>query len=105
MGLVDVQDVFQGCIDRETEICGEKPLLIATSAKAFDHKTISYQKGQELIKNSKNTILVFGTGYGLAPEILDLSDHLLEPIYGKDNYNHLSVRSAAAIIIDRLCGR
>lgn len=104
-GLVNVQADFQSCIEREHTLVGEKPLLIATSAKAFDHKTISYQRGRELIEQHKSTILVFGTGYGLAPEILEQADFLLEPIYGRDDYNHLSVRSAAAIILDRLVAR
>lgn len=102
MGLVNVQSDFAGCIDREFELCGHKPLLIATSAKSCPHKTINYAQGHELIKNHPSTIVIFGTGYGLAPEILEQADYLLEPIYGADDYNHLSVRSAAAIILDRL---
>jgi tRNA (guanine37-N1)-methyltransferase len=105
MGLVNVQADFQACVDREHELTGQKPLIIATSAKLCEHKTIPYPRGTELIKEQKSTILVFGTGYGLAPEILDQSDFLLEPIYGRDDYNHLSVRSAAAIILDRLVAR
>ncbi len=105
MGLVNVQAEFQGCIDREQELVGEKPLLISTSAKLCEIKTIDYAKGRDLIAQHKSTILVFGTGYGLAPEILEQSDFLLEPIYGHDDYNHLSVRSAAAIILDRLRAR
>ena len=45
---------------------------------------------------------MFGTGWGLAPEVIDRCDDLLEPILGVGDYNHLSVRSAAAIILDRL---
>ena len=105
MSLVNIQSVFQECIERERELTGEKPLLIATSAKLCEHKTISYAQGRELISKSHSSILIFGTGYGLAPQILDQADYLLEPIYGADDYNHLSVRSAAAIILDRLCSR
>ncbi len=105
MSLVNIQEDFASCLQRELEITGEKPLVIATSAKLCRVKTISYAHGSNLINKTKNTILVFGTGYGLAPEILELSDYLLEPIYGHDDYNHLSVRSAAAIILDRLVGR
>jgi hypothetical protein len=47
-------------------------------------------------------LLVLGTGYGLADEMLERCDLLLEPIQGDDEYNHLSVRAAAAIILDRL---
>lgn len=105
MELVNVQSDFQGCIDRETTIVGEKPLLIATSAKMCAKKTISYPQGRELIAQARSTIVIFGTGYGLAPCMVEQADHLLEPIYGPDDYNHLSVRSAAAIILDRLRSR
>ena len=49
-------------------------------------------------------LLLFGTGYGLVEEITNQADFRLCPIYGRGNYNHLSVRSAASIIIDRLLG-
>jgi hypothetical protein len=49
-------------------------------------------------------VLVFGTGWGLTEEVLGRADDLLEPILGTGAYNHLSVRSAAAIILDRLRG-
>jgi hypothetical protein len=44
-------------------------------------------------------------GWGLAPQALSLCTHVLEPVEGADGYNHLSVRSAAAVILDRLLGR
>jgi hypothetical protein len=51
-------------------------------------------------------LLVFGTGWGLADEVLERAREHLEPIRsaGPDGYNHLSVRAAAAILFDRLCG-
>lgn len=59
-------------------------------------------------------LLVFGTGWGLAPEVLLQADvrlppvqrqpELLDPEAGDGPYNHLSVRAAAAIILDRLLG-
>ncbi|MGD9074482.1 MAG: RNA methyltransferase [Desulfobacteraceae bacterium] len=33
------------------------------------------------------------------------ADHILDPVEGVTDYNHLSVRTAAAIILDRLAGR
>jgi hypothetical protein len=47
--------------------------------------------------------ILFGTGWGLTQEVKDSSDYVLAPIEGR-GYNHLSVRSAAAIILDRLLG-
>jgi hypothetical protein len=54
----------------------------------------------------KPVLLVFGTGWGLAPEVIDAADALLEPIMARvsTGYNHLSVRAACAIILDRLRG-
>ncbi len=62
----------------------------------------------ELAKNLRTThahyLLVFGTGWGLTEELFARADLVLEPVRGPGSYNHLSVRSAAAIILDRLLG-
>jgi hypothetical protein len=49
-------------------------------------------------------LLLMGTGWGLAKECFTAADYLLKPILGTGFYNHLSVRSAAAIILAQLCG-
>jgi len=49
-------------------------------------------------------LLAFGTAWGLTDEFIESSDFVLEPIKGKTEYNHLPVRSAVAIILDRLLG-
>ncbi|MGC8720905.1 MAG: RNA methyltransferase, partial [Thermodesulforhabdaceae bacterium] len=54
--------------------------------------------------NTPPVILLFGTAWGLADAVFEQADYILEPIRGKSSYNHLSVRCAAAIIIDRLFG-
>jgi hypothetical protein len=53
----------------------------------------------------KTVLLIFGTGWGLAPSVTEGADALLEPIRAAhEEYNHLSVRAACAIALDRLCG-
>ena len=53
----------------------------------------------------KPVLLVFGTGWGLEPSVIGAADALLEPIRAaRGDYNHLSVRSACAIALDRLLG-
>ncbi len=47
-------------------------------------------------------LLLFGTGNGLTEEVHQNAHYVLEPISGMVYYNHLSVRSAAAIVLDRL---
>ncbi|MBQ2698403.1 MAG: tRNA (guanosine(37)-N1)-methyltransferase TrmD [Firmicutes bacterium] len=51
-----------------------------------------------------NYLLLLGTGWGLTDELLDNADYRLRPVYGAGSYNHLSVRSAASVILDRLMG-
>jgi hypothetical protein len=59
-----------------------------------------------LREDGKAVLLVFGTGWGLSASVIDGSDALLEPIRSPSgDYNHLSVRSACAIILDRLLSR
>ena len=58
--------------------------------------------GARLRTDPRPELLIFGTGWGLTREILDRCDDLLEPVRGTGEYNHLSVRSAASIILDRL---
>lgn len=84
--------------------CGEKPEIIVTSAKPHDNMK-GYAKMREIIEQSdKPYLLMFGTGWGLTDEVMAAADHILRPIYGVDDYNHLSVRSAVSIILDRLFG-
>jgi hypothetical protein len=58
-----------------------------------------------LREDSAPFLLLLGTGWGLTDAVLAQSDYILEPIEGGTDYNHLSVRSAAAIMLDRLLGR
>ncbi|MFI5302095.1 MAG: RNA methyltransferase [Polyangiales bacterium] len=53
-------------------------------------------------------LLLFGTSWGLSPETVSRCDARLPPIVGvtgSGGYNHLSVRSACAITLDRLTSR
>ncbi len=81
-----------------------KPHIIASSA--LDGKgSIAYDDMRQLMaKQGGNYLLLLGTGWGLAPEIMAEANYRLRPIYGPTDYNHLSVRSAASIMFDRLLG-
>ncbi|EKD42379.1 MAG: protein of unknown function DUF2168 [uncultured bacterium] len=77
-------------------------ILVATSAKG-GNKAVSFRELKEkLPKENQPYLILFGTGWGLASEVLDQVDYLLEPIKGLADYNHLPVRSAVAIVLDRL---
>jgi hypothetical protein len=61
---------------------------------------------ERLAQATRPVLILFGTGWGLPPEILDAADVRLEPIRARADtgYNHLSVRAACAITLDRLLG-
>jgi hypothetical protein len=67
---------------------------------------ISHGQLREIMgEDSGAYLFVFGTGWGLAGEVIENSRYRLEPIDGPDSYNHLSVRSAVAVTLDRLMGK
>jgi tRNA (guanine37-N1)-methyltransferase len=81
---------------------GLLPKLIVTSAKPSD-KQINYPKMRAILASSNDPyLIIFGTGWGLGTEIMERADYYLEPVSGHSNYNHLSVRAAAANVLDRL---
>ncbi len=91
-------------IDIERE-CGHKPLLVVTTAKTKGNQTSFIALRDMLQKKTRPYLIMFGTGWGLTETIFSRSDYVLEAIEGAPDYNHLSVRSAAAIVLDRLFGR
>lgn len=97
--MADELDAAVTDVERET---GMLPRLVATSARAGGPRLAYETMRARLRTDGRPELLVFGTGWGLTAEVLDRCDDLLEPIRGVGDYNHLSVRSAAAIILDRL---
>lgn len=81
---------------------GVYPKLIGTSAKRYP-QTVSYSQMRQIIDKKEDVFLILlGTGWGMPTELVESCDYVLEPILGAGDYNHLSVRNAAAIIMDRL---
>lgn len=81
---------------------GQPPLWIATSARRRPNSQ-TFAEVRELISSAGPPLcLLFGTGWGIHPELMLEADLILEPIEGAGEFNHLSVRSAAAIVFDRL---
>ncbi len=79
-----------------------KPLILATSA-ARQTADLSYREVRQRLVAGEKVLILFGTGWGLAPEAVEQVAAFLPPLGGA-GYNHLAVRSAAAIILDRLLG-
>jgi tRNA (guanine37-N1)-methyltransferase len=102
---VNLVSDFQTVIENIKALEGQEPIIIATSARiAGNTKLISYYDQELIWTQQKPVLLLLGTGKGLAPQLLDRADYLLLPIEGFTDFNHLSVRSAAAVILDRWLG-
>jgi tRNA (guanine37-N1)-methyltransferase len=96
---------FEGAVAEAEARCGERPLVIATSARDVGKPLITFAEAKEgPAKGGRPLIVLFGTASGLAPEVFEGCDLVLEPIGTPSGYNHLSVRSAASIVVDRLFG-
>lgn len=91
--------------------CGEYPEVVLTDARPIPN-SLSYAEYRRELEDpqrpKKPVALVFGTGWGVSDTFYPEVHRILAPVYGpegKEGYNHLSVRAAAAIILDRLFGQ
>ncbi len=83
---------------------GDRPLIVTTDARIYPN-TVSYGFMRRQIRHgSRPVLLLLGTAFGLEAGVMQSFDYILEPVYGCGTYNHLCVRGAAAIILDRLLG-
>jgi hypothetical protein len=92
-------------VDEALRAVGEQPLMITTAARS-GFGAVSFADARARIDAAapRPVVLLFGTGYGLADELIRRAEIHLAPIRPGGDYNHLAVRSAAAIIVDRLFG-
>jgi hypothetical protein len=97
--VADELDAVVTDIERET---GTMPRIVATSAREGGDRLSYAALRTRLRDDPRPELLILGTGWGLTREVLDRCDDFLEPIRGVGDWNHLSVRSAASIILDRL---
>jgi hypothetical protein len=82
---------------------GQRPLVVATCARPGTRR-MTVGRLKTLIADGRPCLLVFGTASGLAEAPLEDADEILAPIRGVGDYNHLPVRAAAAVVLDRLVG-
>lgn len=91
------------CWVREKE--KTEPYKIATTAKAHEGAIHWLSLKRDILEKDLRPVFIFGTGWGLHQEILDDADAVMTPITGgSDNWNHLSVRSAVSVTLDRFFG-
>ncbi len=102
--LISIKNSLEDAVEDIAKIEGVRPRIVGTSAKP--QGTTRFDRLKKEIKKAKTPYLIaLGTGWGLVDEEFKKMDVVLEPILGPNAYNHLSVRSANAIILDRLLGR
>lgn len=104
LSLVSVVDSLADAENAIEETEGTMPLWVGTSAK-IRKNILGYDELRNVMERvDRPFLLVFGTGHGLTEETMERMDYVLKPIVGRGKYNHLSVRSAVSIILDRLIG-
>lgn len=104
LDLIRVKDTMEEVVSEIESFGGGKPRVVVTSARKGDG-SVGFPFLRKRLGDGMPHILTFGTAWGLTEEFIDRADYLLEPVMGNSDYNHLSVRSAASIILDRLVGR
>jgi hypothetical protein len=104
LSLVRIADNLEAVLTAIEQEQGRKAKTVATTARHYAEPR-SYGEMSRLLRTGGDApyLILLGTGWGLTREVAEAADYLLEPIEGK-GYNHLSVRTAAAIILDRLLG-
>ena len=84
--------------------CGRTPYTIASDARKVPGNT-AYGNMRDIVWGRDEAfLLLLGTGWGLTEDLMGTCDYILAPIAVGERYNHLPVRVAAGIMLDRLLG-
>lgn len=103
--LMQVVPTLDAALADLEQSCGRPAKIVATGAQPRPD-SVSFSALRHLLHDAAEqpVLLLLGTGWGLTDELFARVDYVLEPIRGAGEYNHLSVRAAAAIMLDRLLG-
>lgn len=100
---VRIKDTLQDVLKDIRIINGKQAKTVVTTAKK-SFCNIGFQSLRKMLEEGTPHVLLFGTAWGFSDDFLKNADYILDPIMGDADYNHLSVRSAVSIILDRLKG-
>ena len=82
------------------------PVFTVSTSAGKTGSELSFESLRQLFEQRQGRyLLVFGTAWGISRNLQRQVDYQLEPIQAGGDYNHLSVRAAVAITVDRLLGR
>ena len=104
LNLIRIKDTMEEVVSEIESFGSGKPGVVVTSARKSE-ESVGFPFMREKLRDGAPHVLCFGTAWGLTDEFIAEADYLLDPVMGNSDYNHLSVRSAASIILDRLVGR
>ena len=104
LSLVKVKDSLAQVVEDMKADTGTDARVVVTCASEKQNALRFDEFRNRLNDPEHSYLLAFGTAWGLTDEFIESADFVLEPIKGKTEYNHLPVRSAVAIILDRLLG-
>lgn len=102
LGSLEVVNNLEEAVAHLEKQVGKRPILVATSAREVGN-SITYKEAREKFAE-EHILLMLGTGWGMTEDLLSKADYTLKPVNGPGEYNHLSVRSACAIMLDKLAG-
>jgi hypothetical protein len=105
---LEVLQIVASLEDTYAALGGRSSIDVWTTAASsrFGEATTYPDARAKLESSDRPVLLLFGTGWGLSEELIASADVRLEPIHRREapTYNHLSVRAACAISLDRLRG-
>lgn len=101
--LIRIKNSLDEVADHIRDSAGHAPKTVVTSAKRSPGN-ISFDRFRQMLSGDNLYLLIFGTAWGLTNDFIAGADYILDPVMGNTDYNHLSVRSATAVILDRLFG-
>ena len=101
--LISLKNSLDEVVDHIRDSDGYTPKTVVTSAK-HSPGNISFGRFRQMLNDGDLYLLIFGTAWGLTNDCIADADYILDPVMGNTDYNHLSVRSATAVILDRLFG-
>ena len=104
LGVLSIVSDLDEAVMQIERHSGKLPKIIATSARDGDDRISCSDMRRTIAESDQPFLLMFGTGWGMSDELMKRADFVLKPIFGPTPYNHLSVRAACAIILDRLRG-
>lgn len=104
LSYVKLVDSIEDAVAKIEAAEGQIPAVAITGAQFFGRCIKIEDMSLKMQIDNRPWLLLFGTGSGLHADVVETAEYKIEGISGmaSDGYNHLSVRSAVAIYLDRL---